>query len=1075
MSCREFSVAGSPGHIRSAALAVVRGGVLGVALAALGAAAHGADYERRFDRLGVAEGLSDSHTTALAQDARGYLWIGTSEGLNRFDGSTVRVFRRSADGGARGLASNRISALLVTREGTLWVGTQGGGLSRYDPEMETFITFRHDPADPTSLSQDDIADLEQDAAGRLWIATFRGGLSLLDRPQAPAPLAFRRIVHDADEPASLVDDRTRAVLADRFGEVWVATMRGLDRLVGDPLRGDPSFAFVHAGNRPEDPTSLPDDEVWALCRDAGGDLWVGMWGSPEGWGLARARLPAASASVPDRLAFERFGKGDAATDLIENRVMRIFEDGRGTIWIGTLGGLLELGAEERERERPLFRRHYHDPNWRFSLPDSGIHDLVEDDLGDLWLATEGGVGRIDRSREEIVTLRVRPESEAGLSGGTRDAWIDRQGVLWVATSSGLDRVDLGSDGFEVRHYPGDPGRTGIPGVLPVPSPHQLLETADGWLWMTSFRFLAAVPPLRDRISPPTLAHVAEGLSSNAVLSVHEDASGTLWAGTYRGLHRIARDGAGRAIGVETWRHDPDDPESLSSQSVSAIVSGPEGELWVGTYVGLNRFDPTTGRARRYLADRGPGAGPSHEYVTSLAFDPAGALWIGTRGGGLDRLDPRTERFGHYGIAEGLPSENVYSIRTDARGRVWFASPRGLVRLDPANDEVRVFDSLDGLPDDSIGSLRFTRDGRLLLLFDSGVSLLDPERLTSAGRAPPVELTGLRIRNRPVPIAPGSLLERSLAFTERLVLDHDFGLVSIEFAAVSFRRSPRVRFRYRLEGLDQDWIETGADDARAIYTTLPPGRYDFRVQGADGDGAWNEEGASLAIRVLPPWYGTWWARSAAVALILGAVVAVPLGRLRRVRRLNVLLEARVAERTEELVVANRKLDEAARADFLTGLPNRRELFECAERLRIAQQRTGRPFALAIADLDGFKAINDSRGHDCGDFVLVEIARLLRATVRAQDVVARWGGEELIFLFPDTDADGARVVAEKTRAATEAHRFPWNGDRLSVTLTIGVVEVAPDTTLEAALQAADAALYAGKRAGKNRVVTAAPAGA
>jgi diguanylate cyclase (GGDEF)-like protein len=213
----------------------------------------------------------------------------------------------------------------------------------------------------------------------------------------------------------------------------------------------------------------------------------------------------------------------------------------------------------------------------------------------------------------------------------------------------------------------------------------------------------------------------------------------------------------------------------------------------------------------------------------------------------------------------------------------------------------------------------------------------------------------------------------------------------------------------------------------------------------------------------------------VALILGAVVAVPLGRLRRVRRLNVLLEARVAERTEELVVANRKLDEAARADFLTGLPNRRELFECAERLRIAQQRTGRPFALAIADLDGFKAINDSRGHDCGDFVLVEIARLLRATVRAQDVVARWGGEELIFLFPDTDADGARVVAEKTRAATEAHRFPWNGDRLSVTLTIGVVEVAPDTTLEAALQAADAALYAGKRAGKNRVVTAAPAGA
>ncbi|MEZ5312678.1 MAG: two-component regulator propeller domain-containing protein [Thermoanaerobaculia bacterium] len=1019
---------------------------------------------RRFETVGYAQGLSNLSVTALAQDREGFLWIGTEEGLNRFDGLAMRVFRhRSGDDGS--LASNRISALLVTAAGDLWVGTRGGGLARFDAEHERFDSFRNDPERAASLAQDDVTSLAEDARGRLWIGTLRSGL---DRLESVADGGrFVHLRHDPEATGAettLADDRIRALLIDRKDRLWIGTLSGLQRMGGE---SPPRLSrFAHD---PARAGSLTDDEIWSLAEDAAGSIWVGSWGG----GVDRLDDPDAEPGTARFVNFIDEPKVEGA--LPDARVMAIAGDRRGTLWFGALdGGLVELTAEERERGRPRFRAHRHDPAWSSSIAADQVMAILEDRSGDLWFGTaSGGVSRLDRRFESNLYLRHDPGDSTSMpAGGVGALFEDSRGLLWLGIDGGL--VRLRADATE-RIDSFRPLRDG--GTLPFREIYDIAEDPAGDLWFATIaNGLGHLAAAEAGAAAPRFAVVENdsarpsALPTNAALALLVDRDGVLWVGSYRGLHRAERDASGRVSGYRHFRHDPDDPTTLSSDRISALAEAPDGALWVGCYFGLNRLDPATGRAKRFVPDPARPGALSYENVLALHFDRSGTLWVGTFGGGLDRFDPATETFEVFGVAEGLPSETVSGITSDENGTLWLATARGLVRFDPATKQVERLGVADGLLDESVGDVVLDPEGRLLLASSSG--LLRMERPVPAqGDAPTVVLTGLNRMNEPVRVGGADgLLERALARTATVVFGPEITHFSFDFAALSFRDALHQRYRYRLAGHDAGWLESAGAVRRAAYSRVPPGQYRFEIAAANARGEWGTEAPSAAgidVVVRPPWWRTGWARGAAVGLALLATLLWHRARLAALERTAQQLEKRVEERTVELAEANRRLELASRTDLLTGLANRRRFLERAENEFSAFRRTHRPFSILLADLDRFKAINDEHGHECGDQVLAAVGDTLREGLRERDLPVRWGGEEFMVLLPETDLAGAATIAEKLRATFESIRVLYGSVEVPVTVTIGVAEAAASETIERLAARADSALYAGKRNGRNRV--------
>ncbi|MEM1248754.1 MAG: two-component regulator propeller domain-containing protein [Acidobacteriota bacterium] len=988
--------------------------------------------------------MSGTAVDALAFDARGFLWIGSSEGLVRYDGVESRRYGRGEPGRAE-LPVQPILELHAAADGALWIGMDGGGLARLDPETESFTFFRNDPNDPQSLGSGDVLALAEDADGALWIATSRGGLSVLADPSTSEG-RFRRLRHDPADPQSLPSDRTRALLFDREGTLWVASMGGLSRRVG---RG----RFEHAQMRPERADALPDNEVWSVFEDDRGAIWAGTYGG----GTVRLRPDRRSAPLADA-AFDVFRRSDDSFSPSDNRVMAFHQDTQGTLWIATLGGLNEVPAGELDQESPRFIRHLPMSGRHHALAHHSISSFADDPEGNLWIGLAAGVAKLDHDSGRLP--RLTPGPEGGLSGRARDAVIDARGELWVATGVGLDRVTLPTDrygDFEVETYAVDsPER-----ALPAKDVRGVYQTRDGTLWIETFQGLHYLG--RDRRSVKSRT---EGLLSQAVLSLFEDRGGDLWMGMYRGLQRIRRGEDGGPQELTPWLSDLEDPSSLGGSAVARLAQTPDGALWMGSYNGLHRLHPDGASFDRFLPDPERDDALPHEFVSALHVDREGTLWVGTLGGGLSRVTEDL-RFETISLAEGLPSSNVQSIASDPENRLWVATPLGLVIL--ADSQMRVLGERDGLGSDDVDFVADSGAGALIVA--GGELLHVPFDQWDAGRgSPEVVLTDLQVNNEQVTPGADSVLNRVLSREGKITLGAEQRSVTFAFAAPTYRDPASIEYRYRLDGYQDDWVLREADERRAIYSGLPAGEFTFRVQSRRPSGDWGASEASVEMEVLPFWWETSWAQATALLAFAAIVVSGPLLWARRAERQKRLLESRVHERTRELAQANYRLQEAARKDHLTGLANRAAFLERAEIEQIARRREQRPLTVALADIDYFKRVNDRFGHDCGDEVLRRVAVAFVGSLRERDLVARWGGEEFAFLFPETDLDGAFEVAEKLRRAVEALELRWHEDTFDLSITVGVSTVGTKEDIEHALSVADQALYEGKRSGRNRVLQA-----
>jgi len=840
----------------------------------------------KFDRISIEQGLSQSSVLCILQDSRGFMWFGTQDGLNKYDGYSFTVYKHDPED-PYSLSNNIVRSLYQDRAGVLWIGTDGG-LNRLDRENQRFIHYQHYSDDARSLGHNQVLSIHEDREGGLWIGTGGGGLDRLDRETG-------RFVHyrnDPYDPHSLSSDHITFVYDDRAGALWIGTDDvGLDRFD----RGTGRFVhyqFSQYQSDPNDPDSLSHYSISSIHESRAGKLWIGTYGG----GLVRLDRETgqfvhyqADAGWPNL-------SGDLRS-LSDDRVTAIYEGQAGGLWVGTYGG----GLVRFDPETEQFTRHQHDPDDLYSLSHDVVWSIYGGRSGALWIGTHSGLSKYDPGREKFVHHRADPNDPHSLVNNHVLALCeDRTGVLWIGThGGGLDKFDRAEGRFV--HYQHDPDN---PYSLAHDEVRSIYQDRAGELWVGTYG--GGLDRL-DREGGKFIHHRADpgdphSLVSDYVTVIYEDRAGVLWVGTGdAGLDQFDRE-AGRLV---HHRYDPNDPHSLSHNHVSAIYEGRAGELWVGTYGGgLDRLDRETGRFVRYQADPNYPHSLSNDKVLSIYEDQEGALWIGTHGG-LNRFERETETFVHYREGDGLPNDVIYGILEDDQGFLWLSTNKGLSKFDPRVETFRNYDVRDGVQSNEFnqGACYKSRSGEMFFGGINGFNRFYPQEVSAKDNpyVPPVVLTSLTQSGEDV--YPGQAVEN----VEEATFHWPNNFFEFEFAALSYTQPEKNRYAYVLEGFDEDWNYIGTRRF-GRYTNLPGGTYTLRIKGSNNDGVWNEQGSSVTVTIVPPFWETWWFRGAVILLLVGGVVGGYRWRIRSIEARTRELETQVEQRTHQLRQRTHQLEE-----------------------------------------------------------------------------------------------------------------------------------------------------------------------
>ncbi len=836
----------------------------------------------RFGRLGVGDGLSQGSVLDVVQDARGFIWLATKNGLNRYDGYQVAVFKHDARE-PRSLQDNMVVDLLVDRTGRLWAAT-GGGLSWRDPDRPWFERFS--PEEGAGAAPIRPSVMEEGPDGSLWVGASPAALWRIDQARRSA---VRRPL-PAYEPGRQEEAVTALRWDARQNKLWIGGEAG-GMFVFDPQRDE-----IEPFYRPKTP--LGRHGVESLWIDAGGFLWVALRGA----GVLRFG--------PDRLDADHFRHDPKdPTSLAGDRVLDIFETRDGSLWFATEGA----GLCERSPGRDGFVNFKRNPGDPSGLSDNIVFCLFEDRGGVLWIGTNNGAGKLKPSARAFQAYRHIPGVESLGHSRVKAILQSRDRALWVGLyGGGLDRIDL--DSGRIDHYRHDPGN---PASLSGDNIFALYQGpgSDG-VWAGSFgdglNYIDPVAETVERVAP-------DDGQGGVVMDLEGDPGGDIWIAAWSRLYRFSpRDRRFTAIGL-----GPGGSVDLRRQLARDLALGRDGSLWVGSYnAGLFRYRPDSGERRQYVYNPRDPASLSGNRIAVVCEDSRGRLWIGADGSGLNLMNRETETFVRYGVRDGLPDESVYGILEDDAGFLWLSGNRGLCKLDPESGRIVSFDVTDGLQGREFSSGAYCKLAGGLLAFGgvNGLNVFDPRKAALNSHAPPVVLTSFKKMDREV------LFERDIAAIDRIELSHRDDVVAFEFAALDFANPGRNRYAFRLKGFDKAWRLSG--DRRSVaYTNLDPGRYELQVKGSNDDGVWNEDGVRVEIEVTPPFYRQWWIYPLA-ALLAFVLLYLRDWRSKRVRR---RLERTAAERAQSLQDSNARLEQTAASLRKT----QRRLLESAHKAGMAE--------------------------------------------------------------------------------------------------------------------------------------------
>lgn len=816
----------------------------------------------KFNRLSIQQGLSQGSINCINQDSEGFIWFGTQDGLNRYDGYTFKIFRHDpqdtnsipnewihslykdskgdlwigTDGG--GLCRRKpgemgfktvvittpqnrqsrypVKAILEDNSGKLWIGTDGDGLISYDSEKGFFEQFERQLTNTNSLSSNSVYCLAQDSAGFLWIGTGGGGLDRYD-------LKTGTFTHYRRENG-LKDEFIRSLLIGSSGQLYVGTDSGLhmfdkalDRFIHFPLR---------------DRHSKQDDySVRSILQDGSGKIWTGSYGN----GLGRA-------DTQTRTVVANYSRWDEDNMPANDFINSLYEDISGLLWIGTDGD----GVSQLIRNAQKLIHFRHDNHQPSGLSEKFVFSFCEDPKGNLWVGTYGGgLNKLDTVESAFVHYKETGNSEP--SPGSNNIFsllTDSKGTIWIGTAdAGLDKFDPVLHQF--THYSKQSGH---------------------------------------------------GLRSNVIRALALDSAGAIWCGTDAGLYRF--DTATEKFTEYSFK--PGLTGGISDNMIWCLYVDRAGILWVGTRNGgLNRFDPSTETFTTYKNDPRITNTLPPNGIWSLCEDRSGRLWVGTAGGGLTLFGRKSNTFTRFTEKEGLPNQVIYGILEDDSGCLWLSTNKGISKFDPQKKSFTNYDMKDGLQSNEFNSGAFYKNKKGELMFGgvNGFTMFNPADIKANPNIPPVVLTSFKKLDEAIPLAPTGVSQIELTYKENVI--------SFEFSALDFTRSEKNQYAYMMEGFDGGWINAGHKHD-VTYTNLDHGSYTFKVKASNSDGVWNEKGFSVLIHISPPFWKTWWFRFIGLSGFVFILYRAYKYRTRKIKRKNKELEMMVADRTHNLEKANTEL-------------------------------------------------------------------------------------------------------------------------------------------------------------------------
>ncbi|WP_243739317.1 hybrid sensor histidine kinase/response regulator transcription factor [Flavicella sediminum] len=804
-----------------------------------------------FKHLTTKDGLSQNDVNAIIQDDQGFMWFGTHDGLNRYDGYNFTIFKPNPND-AHSINSNLIWDIINDENGNLWIGTTGQGLNYFDRKTEKFKHFTHIANNPNSLSSNYLSRIYLDKKNRLWVGSI-SGLDVLD---LNSPLDSIKIKHFQTTTETLGEissiKSVNSIFEDSNGQLWIGTINGIFRLNKNP-NGDEFFQNYNAI------LGFKNRNVKAINEDSFGNLLIG---TTNGLYIKRN----------DNKPVIKLN------DFYTGKILTY----KNQIWCGTASGLIFYKSTS-PKDNPTYIHHfsYNPKSPENSISKNQVNSLYIDRAGIVWAGViGGGVNKLDLEQKRFRVVRKTNIKNSLANENIKSLFEDSNGNLWIGSHGGGLNIALKGD-HDLDH---------LHNFKRYLKPYDILEINEG----STKKILIGTegsPGLYevDITNNPTITEnsfktVNEITPSTFALA--QDSQKNIWIGTYNG-------GVFRWLATETpgeYRKDilsyePTKQESISSNIIREIVEDSKGTLWFATADGLCSLSKTerTKRNPKFKVYKNTPGDPktiTHNYILTIREAADGTIWIGTFGGGLNKFIPATENepehFEVISERNGLPNNVIKAIVEDANKNLWISSNRGLSRINPTNGNIKNYDSNDGLQSDEFGELASLKrkNGEILFGGVNGLNIFNPNTIKDNTTESNTIITKLSIFNKPIAIGEEIngrvLLKNSINDLKEIELKYQENSFSFEFSGLHFAAPKKNQYKYKLEGFNDHWINTSSDMRFATYTNLEPGKYTLKVKSSNNDGLWNKQPTELIIKVTPPFWRSTYAKIIYLLLFIASL-------------------------------------------------------------------------------------------------------------------------------------------------------------------------------------------------------------
>lgn len=809
-----------------------------------------------FDRLTTMDGLSQNDVNAIYQDKKGYMWFGTHDGLNRFDGYNFTVFSPNPKND-KSINSLRIWKIIGDEKDNLWIATTGDGLNYYDATKEQFTHIKHDSQDENSLSDNYISSIYLDSENRLWVATNLG-IDMLDlNEESDKPKFIHCSLGKGETTGMWSGAHISQIYEDSLKQIWVCSAKGIHK-----LEKKKSGEFYFQKYNPF--LDLPDVGVKYICEDSYGNLVLTT---------INALYILSKRGYPKKAMPIYWGNFNA---------LLIFDD---FIWVATNQGLLQFKVHDEITKPTLINHFKYDPNNRWSLSSNSIKSLFVDDTGILWVGSYGaGINKYDPNGKQFQH-HFKTAKEGSLSSNkVRSVFEDSNRYLWFGTEGGgldiltsendtgsfdqFEKIDKNILAFVITEVTIGDRKKILLGGQSTPSVYTIDITEKK---PVSELVLEALPEI-----------------SNTVFSILQDSNKNIWIGTYNGgvVRWMTSDVVGE-FKKDILYHNENQKGSISNNIIRDIYEDTRGNIWFATGDGLNFLTKEEASKKNpkfeiYKNDPDNLSTISHNYILNVFEDSNGTIWIGTFGGGLNKFIPKKDGnaayFKCFTTEHGLPNNVVKGMLEDSQGNLWVSTNKGISKFDTEREVFKNYDPEDGLQSDEFGELACfkRRSGQFIFGGVNGFNAFYPEKIKSNNINAQTVLTDFMIYNKSVGIGEEFngrvVLDKSINEVKSIQLNYDENSFSFEFAALHYAASGKNKYAYKLEGFNKEWQYTTSKNRHATYTNLEPGEYVFKVKSSNNDGVWDVTPVKLKINVTPPFWETGIAKVFYLLCVLGLLLA-----------------------------------------------------------------------------------------------------------------------------------------------------------------------------------------------------------